>query len=355
MDSLVSIISPCYNGESFIGRFIESIYRQTYNHIEFIIINDGSTDGTEEIILSYKQKFIDRGYSFIYIYQQNAGQSATINQGLKIFNGEYLTWLDSDDYLPKDAISLKVNYLNHNKQVGTLISRTLVIDSDIFRPILIAQRKKKNRTRNLFFDLIDDHNGYCLCGGYMVRTNMFKAAMPSPLRIQTPKEIGQNFQLLLPILYKYPYLYVDDILYYYFIRTDSHSHRQLSYEAKAKKIEISNQLLLNIANDIEKDVVRHKQIVQHIETRKLSNEFMLECEYANREKAKQLKSALKGRNSYNRKMRFVYLKIKCPILYSTCNIFIKIGHKIITYYNRLLLKKLIPYNEYLNIDSTSAC
>ena len=107
----VSIISPCYNGEKFITRFLQSLLTQTYDNIEAIIINDGSSDSTEDIALSFEEKFKNRGFGFKYIYQNNAGQSAAINKGLEIFSGDYLTWLDSDDYLPPYAIEKKVNFL----------------------------------------------------------------------------------------------------------------------------------------------------------------------------------------------------------------------------------------------------
>ena len=74
MKPLVSIITPCYNGESYITCFLDSILYQTYPNIELWIVNDGSKDKTEEIILSYKSKFDDKGYKLNYIYQENAGQ-----------------------------------------------------------------------------------------------------------------------------------------------------------------------------------------------------------------------------------------------------------------------------------------
>jgi len=107
MKPLVSLISPCYNGESYITRFLDSILNQTYPNLELLIINDGSTDRTEEIILNYESDFILKGYTLIYIYQDNAGQSAAINKALPIFKGKYLSWVDSDDYLPVDAIEKK--------------------------------------------------------------------------------------------------------------------------------------------------------------------------------------------------------------------------------------------------------
>ena len=107
---LVSIIVPCYNGEEFVCRFLDSIIIQSYCNIELIFINDGSTDRTEEIVLSYIQKFDDKNITLKYIYQKNGGQADAINQGLQVFEGEFLTWPDSDDTLHKDSIRNKVNF-----------------------------------------------------------------------------------------------------------------------------------------------------------------------------------------------------------------------------------------------------
>ena len=86
---LVSIISPCYNGEKYLLPFLKSLLEQDYAPIELIFVNDGSTDGTEQIVLSYKERLSEKGIELQYIYQENAGQAAAINCGLKVFSGEY--------------------------------------------------------------------------------------------------------------------------------------------------------------------------------------------------------------------------------------------------------------------------
>ena len=107
---MVSIIVPCYNGQKFITRCFNSILNQSYKQIEVILVNDGSTDKSEEIISEYKNKFIEQGMKFNYIYKENGGPSSAINEGLKYVNGEYLTLLDIDDYIMRDAIKLKVEF-----------------------------------------------------------------------------------------------------------------------------------------------------------------------------------------------------------------------------------------------------
>ena len=76
MEKKVSIITPCFNGEGFVERYLNSILNQTYKNIELIFINDGSTDRTEKVVKSYIIKFEEKGMKLIYIYQENAGQAA---------------------------------------------------------------------------------------------------------------------------------------------------------------------------------------------------------------------------------------------------------------------------------------
>lgn len=106
---MVTIIIPAYNVENYISECLESIVNQTYKNLEIIIINDGSTDRTGEIIESYVNK-----YSNIkYIYQNNKGVSNARNLGLSHANGEYIMFIDSDDYIDVDLIN---NMVKKSKQ-----------------------------------------------------------------------------------------------------------------------------------------------------------------------------------------------------------------------------------------------
>jgi glycosyltransferase involved in cell wall biosynthesis len=94
----VSVITPCYNGETFVAETIESVLRQDYPSVEHIVIDDGSTDGSWEVIQSYG----DRVTSF---RQENQGQSAARNRGVQMASGRYLMFLDADDILAPNTLS----------------------------------------------------------------------------------------------------------------------------------------------------------------------------------------------------------------------------------------------------------
>ena len=125
---LVSVIVPSYNAENHIGRLLDSLLAQTYEHVEIIIVNDGSTDSTKQIVMFYEKKFLERGFQFIYIEQENKGLGGAINTGLKHFHGEYLIWPDADDYLSADSIEKRVNFLEFNPEFGIVSSDAAIYD-----------------------------------------------------------------------------------------------------------------------------------------------------------------------------------------------------------------------------------
>src|SRR6056297_1667054 len=91
---LISIITPAYNRGKFIGDAIESVIHQNYPFFEHIIVDDGSTDNTRELVRQYQK----REPRIFYYYQENQGQSAARNNALARSKGVFVCFLDSDDY-----------------------------------------------------------------------------------------------------------------------------------------------------------------------------------------------------------------------------------------------------------------
>ena len=101
----VSVIIPVYNSESFLDRLYMSLSLQYYDHIEYIFVDDGSTDESRNLI----QRFQDNDPNVRYIYQENAGTSAARNTGLRYATGDYIAFIDSDDYVLPDFIARMVS------------------------------------------------------------------------------------------------------------------------------------------------------------------------------------------------------------------------------------------------------
>lgn len=95
----ISVVIPVYNGAKYIEQCLDSIILQTYENLEIICVNDGSTDQSGEIL----QKYADKDARIQIIYQQNQGLSAARNTGIEAATGDYISFVDADDYLTLDA------------------------------------------------------------------------------------------------------------------------------------------------------------------------------------------------------------------------------------------------------------
>lgn len=100
---LISVIITNYNYSQYITKAIRSVLTQTYSNVELIIINDGSTDNSDEVIKSVLEGL--SGYKIKYINRENKGVVYTRNEGIEVASGEYISYLDADDYFNKDYIS----------------------------------------------------------------------------------------------------------------------------------------------------------------------------------------------------------------------------------------------------------
>jgi glycosyltransferase involved in cell wall biosynthesis len=100
----VSVIMPVYNGERYIGEAIESLLNQSFADWELIVVDDGSTDETANIVKRMTDSRIR------YVYQENHGQASALNHGLSIAQGNCITTLDADDWFPSNSLEDRVNY-----------------------------------------------------------------------------------------------------------------------------------------------------------------------------------------------------------------------------------------------------
>lgn len=117
---LVSIIIPTYNRAHLIGETLDSVLAQTYTNWECIVVDDGSTDDTDEVLKTYYNK----DARFKYFKRPNLkpkGANACRNYGFELSKGEYIQWFDSDDVMLSDLLSLKINLFLQNPNVGFVV------------------------------------------------------------------------------------------------------------------------------------------------------------------------------------------------------------------------------------------
>lgn len=107
-NELISVIVPIYNVEKYINKCIDSIINQTYKNIEIILIDDGSTDSCCKICDEYEKK----DNRIKVIHQENAGLSEARNAGIKVSKGEYLAFVDGDDYILEDMLQYLYDLIN---------------------------------------------------------------------------------------------------------------------------------------------------------------------------------------------------------------------------------------------------
>lgn len=160
----ISIIVPVYNAENYLRRCIDSILEQTYTNFELLLINDGSTDGSAKILEEVKES----DSRIRVVHKKNEGVSATRNLGLKLVTGDYITFIDSDDFVDKlylevlyksltenDADIASGNFASFNEERQTFLFFTT--EETYFEKVYSPQEwldQENNPRHNLFLTVI---------------------------------------------------------------------------------------------------------------------------------------------------------------------------------------------------------
>lgn len=140
----ISIIVPIYNAEQYLKKCISSVMSQTYSNWELILINDGSTDRSSNII-NMVAETDDR---IIAIHQENMGPGKTRNRGIERATGEYIVFLDSDDFLDKDYLALLVEKAERNDIVFIDVNQ-ITTEGRILAKEKMSKYKKWSKERIL--------------------------------------------------------------------------------------------------------------------------------------------------------------------------------------------------------------
>jgi glycosyltransferase involved in cell wall biosynthesis len=164
MMPLASIIVPTYNSCSFLRDTLKSVLAQSYKNIEIIVVDDGSTDDTSQMI----NGLIGSGKSHIqYVNQANAGVSAARNRGLKKASGTFVLFLDSDDILGEDFVEVRINAMLSDPEAGFCCSHVIKIDAKGKR---ISQKVWKGAAKNVLEEVLSFNTNIITCpSNYLVR------------------------------------------------------------------------------------------------------------------------------------------------------------------------------------------
>ncbi len=286
MDKRVSILTPCYNGEKYIDRYVKSLLDQEYDNCQLVFMDDGSTDATKEKIIGYENELREKGIDLEYYYHDNAGLGATISEGIHYVNGDYLIWPDIDDVMPRDSIRLKVKFLEDNMQYGLVRTNFLISQdepSNVINSSGTSVYKNKTKT-DLFDDYLISQNMWLQPGCYMVRMQDFDKANPD--RYIYPTRTGQDWQMLLPILYYFKCGYIDTPLYNYILRSDSMS-RTASASLEKEDNQFAKYEELIIATVKHMEISGIEEYIKKVHTHYIQERITLGYKYSDSAFAKK--------------------------------------------------------------------
>jgi glycosyltransferase involved in cell wall biosynthesis len=146
----VSMVMPCWNKVKFIGHMLESVYNQTWDNIELIMVNDGATDGSREIIEHWKNKMIEeKGYEVIIIDQENQGICKAVYNGMLKITGEFFCCVDCDDELDPEYVSAMAGFLCENQDYEWVCCDMLQYKDVICDRSVRAVRKMNGPIKNV--------------------------------------------------------------------------------------------------------------------------------------------------------------------------------------------------------------
>lgn len=148
LNPLFSIIIPTFNRAQFIKRAIDSVLAQSYSNWELLVVDDGSTDNTRDVVMQY----CNADKRIKYIYQQNQRVSAARNRGMEACNGDYLCFLDSDDEYKTTHLQVFADAINNGHHSNLLYTKFISVAEGIektFEPNVFANSNDDKRTRIL--------------------------------------------------------------------------------------------------------------------------------------------------------------------------------------------------------------
>lgn len=248
MESLISVIIPVYNTESYVRVCLESLVEQTYTNFEVIMIDDGSTDNSGEIC----QEYTESDSRFHYYRKENGGTSSARNLGIEYSRGDYLTFVDSDDWVEEDYLEVLYNaIIDESAAVSISTYKRFSMDDDSWY-VHSFQRGYEKRVFNgleLINELIDldsfDHT-YRFVSGKLVRRDIL-----GDIRFNTLTRLGEDMEFWFKIYLISPKLvYINRDSYVY--RTVKSSNRHFNLIAiKSDLQQRENFISLLAARNIE--------------------------------------------------------------------------------------------------------
>lgn len=242
IEDIVTIIIPVYNTEKYLEKCLNSVLEQSHKNLEIILINDGSTDNSLNICKEF-QKLDNR---IKIINQENNGVSVARNKGLDIASGEYIAFIDSDDFIEKNMIETMLNNIKKENADISEIDFTLTNLRDY-------SKKKKLK----FYEVSENNASIIkLFSGSKIEnivcSKLYKKSIIGDIRFDEKLILGEDLYFNFKVLLKQHKIVIDtrNSYYNYVIVPTSKMNKKISW----KHIEYIN-FLENIVNEVPKDLV----------------------------------------------------------------------------------------------------
>jgi glycosyltransferase involved in cell wall biosynthesis/SAM-dependent methyltransferase len=227
---LISVIIPCYNHGRHLQQAIDSVMQQSYAHTEIIVVDDGSTDNTKEVAMSNPH--------VRYSYQHNQGLSAARNTGMRHSTGEYLVFLDADDYLYQEALTTNLEYLRRHEQLAFVSGShdKVYVATGVIQPVVKT--------------IPSDHYLHLLRGNYigMHATVMYSRWVFNEFMFDTSLKACEDYDLYLRIARKHPIWHHENKIAAYCLHdTNMSNNMPLMLNSALSVLKRQQQQLLNKA------------------------------------------------------------------------------------------------------------
>ena len=255
---LVSIIVPIYNSKDFLDRCITSLVTQSYKNLEILLIDDGSTDNSGEICDEWQKK----DYRIRVFHKENGGVSSARNIGLKSCKGEYVAFVDCDDFVKQNYVEVLLNSVVENKCDMAIINLIEKYRDSTEKEIKFSTEKKL-LNRYDFLDNITNKNGY---QGYSCN-KIFSKKIIDENNLIFDENIYYSEDLLFVVKFAEKaekiYYEFDENLYYYCINEQSSTQVKMNNKL-ASSIKIYDQII-NIfeENDVDPILVKVDYITMY--------------------------------------------------------------------------------------------
>lgn len=226
---LISVIIPAFNAESNILNAINSVLQQTHKNVEVLVIDDGSTDNTSDIIKSFGEKIT-------YFYQSNQGVAKARNKGIDMAKGKYITFLDADDYLEPYFIE---DLLIHSQSSNSdIIVGNMYLENESKKRLTVFDFKKDVKIE--LKEKSDYKSGFKIVGNSSC-AKLFKRSIIGETRF-TKLKLGEDALFTLEILLKSKCIAVDKTPHYVYVQNPtSVTHKKVTQEVVENYIKVNYQ------------------------------------------------------------------------------------------------------------------